>query len=56
LAVREDANMGRWRIWLGSAGVVALAGGLFLLSPRLGGFGLILLALAAVAIVAYRLL
>jgi hypothetical protein len=47
-------NMGR--IWLAGAGAVGLAGGLFLVSPRLGGFGLILLALGAVAIVAYRLL
>jgi hypothetical protein len=56
LAVPEDANMGRWRIWLGGAGVVALAGGLFLLSPRLGGLGLIVIALAALGAFAYRFL
>jgi hypothetical protein len=32
------------------------AAGVCLLTPRLGGFALILLALAAVAIAAYRLL
>ena len=48
--------MGRWRMWFAGTGLVTLAGGLFLLGPRLGAFGLILLALGAVGIVAYRLL
>ena len=44
------------KVWLG--GVIALlaAAGVCLLTPRLGGLALILLALAAVAIAAYRLL
>jgi hypothetical protein len=35
---------------------VVLVGGLFLLSPRLGGLAVIVLALGAVAVLAYRLL
>jgi hypothetical protein len=43
-------------MWMGGALALVLAGGLCLVSPRLGGLALILLALGAVAIFAYRLL
>jgi hypothetical protein len=45
-----------WKVWLGSAFVLVLAGCLCLVSPRLGGISLILLAIGAVAAFAYRLL
>ena len=45
-----------WKVWLGGALALLLAGGLCLVSPRLGGLGLILVALGAVAAFAYRLL
>ncbi|HEX4709397.1 hypothetical protein [Phenylobacterium sp.] len=45
----------RWKVCLGGA-VALLAGGLCLVEPRLGGLSLIVLALGAVAIFAYRLL
>jgi len=44
------------RIWVGGAVAVLLTAGACLFTPRFGGFALILLALAAVAVVAYRLL
>ena len=44
------------KVWLGGAFALVFAGGLFLVSPRLGGLALILLALGAVAAFAYRLL
>ena len=47
--------MGR-KVWLGGAVALLLAVGVSALMPRLGGLALILLALAAVAVVAYRLL
>jgi hypothetical protein len=45
-----------WKPWLGGALVLVLAGCLCLVSPRLGGISLILLALGAVAAFAFRLL
>jgi hypothetical protein len=45
-----------WKWWFGGAFALALAGLLCLLSPRLGGLALIVLALAAVAVFAFRLL
>jgi hypothetical protein len=48
--------MTSWKIWLACGGGVALAGSLFLLSPRLGGVALIVIALAALGAFAYRLL
>ncbi|HEY0437378.1 MAG TPA: hypothetical protein VGC92_12095 [Phenylobacterium sp.] len=45
-----------WKVWLGAALTLVLAGGLCLVSPRLGGIALILLALGAVAAFAFRLL
>jgi len=44
------------RLWLGLAAALLLAAGVCLFQPRLGGFAIILLALAAVAVFAYRLL
>ena len=46
----------RWKVWLGGALVLVLTGGLCLASPWLGGLTLIVLALSAVAVFAYRLL
>ena len=46
----------RWKIWLGGALALVLTGGLCVVSPRLGGLTMIVLALGAVAIFAYRLL
>jgi hypothetical protein len=46
----------RWKLWLGGVLALAAAGCLCLVSPRLGGAALILLALGAVAVFAYRLL
>jgi hypothetical protein len=43
-------------VWLGGAFALLFAGGLCLVSPRLGGLALILLALGAVAAFAYHLL
>ncbi|MDB5470541.1 MAG: hypothetical protein JWR84_2101 [Caulobacter sp.] len=48
--------MKSWKVWLACAGALASAGGLFLLSPRLGAIALILVALGALIAVAYRLL
>ena len=45
-----------WKVWLGGAAALVLAGYLCLVSPRMGGVALILLALGAVAAFAYRLL
>jgi hypothetical protein len=44
------------KVWLGGALALLVAGGLCLVTPRLGGFALILFALGAVAIFAYRFL
>jgi hypothetical protein len=44
------------RLWLGGASALVLTGCLCLVTPRLGGLALILLALGAVAICAYRFL
>lgn len=46
----------RWKLWLGGAVAVVLAGCLCLVSPQLGGFAVILLALGVVTIFAYRFL
>lgn len=46
----------RAKLWLGGVVALLLAGGLCVVSPRLGGAALILLALGAVAVFAYRLL
>jgi hypothetical protein len=46
----------RLKVWLGGALVLVLTGGLCVVSPRLGGLALIVLALSAVAVFAYRLL
>ncbi|HZZ30883.1 MAG TPA: hypothetical protein VFE10_02730 [Phenylobacterium sp.] len=45
-----------WKVWLGGALALTGAGSLCLVSPRLGGLALIVLALAAVATAAHRLL
>jgi hypothetical protein len=45
-----------WKVWLGGALALVVAGSLCLVSPRLGGMALILLALGAVATFAHRLL
>lgn len=45
-----------WKLWLGWAVAGVLAGALCLVSPRLGGLALIVLALAAVASFAFRML
>jgi hypothetical protein len=45
----------RWKVCLGGA-LALVTGGLCLVAPQLGGLSLIVLALGAVAIVAYRLL
>jgi hypothetical protein len=45
-----------WKAYLGAALVVTVAGCLCLVSPRLGGLALIVVALGGVAAVAYRLL
>ncbi|HEX3363618.1 hypothetical protein [Phenylobacterium sp.] len=45
-----------WKSWLGGAFALVFAGLLCLVSPRLGGLALIVLALGAVATVAFRLL
>ena len=45
-----------WKSWFGGAVALVLVGLLCLVSPRLGGLALIVLALAAVAAVAFRLL
>jgi hypothetical protein len=50
----ED-NVNR-KFWLGAVVAVAVASGLFFLSPRLGGLALIVLALGVVTTFAYRLL
>jgi uncharacterized membrane protein YdcZ (DUF606 family) len=52
---RLETNV-NWRVWLGGVVALVLAGSLCLVSPRMGGAALILLALAAVAAFAYRLL
>lgn len=44
------------KIWLGGVAAALLAAGFCLFMPRLSGLAMILLALAAVAAVAYRLL
>jgi hypothetical protein len=44
------------KVWLGGAVALVLAAGACLVTPRFGGFALIFLGLAAVAVVAYRLL
>ena len=44
----------RWKLWLGGVLALILTG--CLLSPRLGGAALILVALGAVAAFAFRLL
>jgi hypothetical protein len=46
----------RWKPWLGGVLALVLAGCLCFVSPRLGGAALILLALGAVAVFAYRML
>lgn len=46
----------RWKLWLGGVVALLLAGCLCLVSPRLGGAALILLALGAVGVFAYRML
>jgi hypothetical protein len=46
----------RRKLWLGGVFAVAVAGLLCLVSPRLGGLALIVLALGAVAVFAYRFL
>jgi hypothetical protein len=51
--LESDVN---WKVWLGGALAVVLAGSLCLVSPRLGGIALILLALGALAAFAYRFL
>ena len=43
-----------WKLWLGVALTLMVAGYLCLVSPRLGGLALIALALAAVAAFAFR--
>jgi hypothetical protein len=45
-----------WKFWLGSAVAAVVASGLCLVSLRLGGFALIVLALGVVVTFAYRLL
>ena len=45
-----------WKVWLAGALALVLTGCLCLVSPRLGGLTLIVLALTAVAAFAYRLL
>ena len=45
-----------WKVWLGGALALVLTSALCLVSLRLGGLALILLALGAVAVFAYRLL
>jgi hypothetical protein len=45
-----------WKVWLGGVLALMLAGLLCLVSPRLGGFALMVVALGAVAAFAYRLL
>jgi hypothetical protein len=50
-----EAGVG-WKSWLGGAFALMLAGLLCLFSPRLGGGALIVLALVAVAVFAFRLL
>jgi len=45
-----------WKSWLVGAVALVLAGLLCLVSPRLGGLALIVLALGAVGIFAFRLL
>jgi hypothetical protein len=42
-----------WR-WLSVTFVVAATASLFLVSPRLGGYGLIVVALGALAVFAFR--
>lgn len=44
------------KVWLGSAVALLLTAGLCIVIPRLTGIALILLALGAVAIFAFRLL
>jgi hypothetical protein len=44
------------KLWLGGVLALMLAGCLCLVSPRLGGVSLILLALGAVGVFAFRLL
>ena len=51
--MEADVN---WKVWLGGALALVLAACLFLVSPRLGGLGVIVLALAAVGIFAFRFL
>ncbi len=46
----------RWKPWMGGVLALTLTGFLCLVSPRLGGLALIVLALGAVAVFAYRLL
>jgi hypothetical protein len=55
LAARAEADVKRWKAWLAGAGAVALAIGLFAVSPRFGGVALIVIALAALGAFAYRL-
>jgi hypothetical protein len=45
-----------WKVWLGGVLTLVLASALCLVSPRLGGIALILLALGALAAFAYRFL
>ncbi|WP_293366534.1 hypothetical protein [Phenylobacterium sp.] len=45
-----------WKSWIVGALALVLVGMLCLVSPRLGGLALIVLALAAVAVFAFRLL
>jgi hypothetical protein len=45
-----------WKIWLACAGAVALAAGLFFLSPRVAGVALIVIALGVLGAFAYRML
>jgi hypothetical protein len=46
----------RLKLWLGGAVALVVAGLLCLVSPRLGGFALIVLALGAVVAFAFRFL
>lgn len=52
----EQETPVNWKLWLGGALVAAVTGGLCFASLRLGGLALIVLALAAVASFAFRIL
>jgi hypothetical protein len=53
MGLRVETSVG-WKLWLSGASGLAIAGLLCLASPTLGGLTLIVLALAAVAVFAFR--